>query len=68
MSIIINFSADTSALEAKLYGINEKWSSMSWADIAMGVQAVIGLLGQARSAVEVLAKRHLMGRGVRCRR
>lgn len=59
MSIIINFSADTSALEAKLDGLNEKLSAMSWADMAMGVQAVIGLLGQARSAVEGLASAFL---------
>lgn len=59
MSIIIKFAADNTEVVNKLEEVKNEIGQLSWAEMAMGVQAVIGLLGQARSAVEGLASAFL---------
>lgn len=59
MSIIIKFAADNTEVVNKLEEVKNEMGQLSWAEMAMGVQSVIGLLGQARSAVEGLASAFL---------
>ena len=59
MSIIIKFAADNTEVVNKLEEVKNEIGQLSWAEMAMGVQSVIGLLGQARSAVEGLASAFL---------
>lgn len=51
MSIVFKFTADNSDVVQKLGEIKEQMAQMSWADMAMGVQAVIGVLNQAKNAL-----------------
>ena len=54
MSIKFVFKADNSDVVAKLGEIKNQMSSMSWADMAMGMHAMVGLLNQAKSAISSL--------------
>ena len=54
MSIKFVFTADNSDVVAKLGEMQQQMASMSWADMVMGVQAVIGLLDQAKNAIAAL--------------
>lgn len=54
MSIKFVFKADNSDVVAKLGEIKQQMSSMSWADMAVGMHAMVGLLNQAKSAISSL--------------
>lgn len=54
MSILFKFSADNSDVVAKLNEIKQQMGDLSWADMAMGLQAVVGLLNHAKSAISSL--------------
>ena len=61
MSVTIKFNADASGVHSALAGVTgqidglkEEMSGLTWADFAMGAEAVIGLLGRAAGAARGL--------------
>lgn len=51
MSIIFKFTADSSAVVRELEIIKTKMGELSWADFAMGIDAVLNLLGKVKAGV-----------------
>ena len=51
MSIKFIFTADNTQVVSKLSEIKQQMENLSWADMTMGVQAMVGLLNQAKAAI-----------------
>ena len=51
MSVVLKFTVDNSEVVRKLDDIKEKMGKLSWADFAMGVDAVLNLLGKVKNGV-----------------
>ena len=51
MSIKFVFTADNSDVVAKLGEIKQQMGKISWAEMTMGMQAMVGLLNQAKAAI-----------------
>ena len=51
MSVNLTFTADNTEVVKKLGEIHEKMKSISWAEMTMGVDAVLNLLGKVKAGV-----------------
>lgn len=51
MSVKLTFTADSTEVVKKLDSIKEKMGHLNWSDFAMGVDAVLNLLGKVKAGV-----------------
>lgn len=54
MSVVLKFTVDNSEVVHKLNEIKGQMGKLNWSDFAMGVDAVLGLMGKVKSAISTL--------------